>query len=137
MSEETNIFYKVKAGEIMQVWSTYMGFVKTCQNGEGEFIPVASTNQSVFITSPPTRPQVPLNPLFFYTQETRRSPNCFLLGALAKPQHKQRRPYRAPAANTSAQRRIYLNLPPALEVPAQALPGGLLGLFENPFTPGH
>lgn len=42
--------------------------------------------------------------------------HCFLLSALAKPQHKQRRPYRAPAANTSALQRIYLNLPLALEV---------------------
>lgn len=40
-----------------------------------------------------------------------------LLRSLAKPQHKQRRPYQAPAANTSAEQRIYLNLPLALEAP--------------------
>ncbi len=38
----------------------------------------------------------------------------FLLSTPAKPQHKQGRPYRAPAADTSAQQRIYLNLPLAL-----------------------
>ncbi|TNN73067.1 hypothetical protein EYF80_016737 [Liparis tanakae] len=43
-------------------------------------------------------------------------PLCFLLSDLANPQHKQRRPYRAPAADTSAQHRIYLNLPLALAV---------------------
>ncbi|CAK6964950.1 Ras-related protein Rab-28%2C partial [Scomber scombrus] len=41
---------------------------------------------------------------------------CFLLNSLAKPQHKQRQPYRAPAADMSAQQRIYLNLPLALAV---------------------
>ncbi|KAM7417291.1 hypothetical protein PAMA_017110 [Pampus argenteus] len=41
---------------------------------------------------------------------------CFLLSALAKPQHKQQQPYRAPAADMSAQQRIYLNLPLALAV---------------------
>lgn len=48
---------------------------------------------------------------------------CFLLVALAKPQHKQQRPYRAPAADMSAQLCIYLNLPTGPGGPAQASSG--------------
>lgn len=50
-----------------------------------------------------------------FSQETQWKSLCFLLCSLVKPQHKQRQPYQAPAANTSAEQRIYLKLPLALE----------------------
>lgn len=57
----------------------------------------------------------PTRSISSFSQETHWNSLCFLLRSLAKPQHKQRRPYQAPAANTSAEQRIYLNLPLALE----------------------
>lgn len=54
--------------------------------------------------------------LFFLPGNSLKLSLRFLLHSLAKPQHKQQRPYQAPAANTSAEQRIYLNLPLALEV---------------------
>lgn len=84
--------------------------------------------------------------LFSFTQETRRADPAVFSSAPSRS-HNTNSGGRigAPAANTSPQRRIYLNVlppppPPALEVSCRhcrRAGGALLGLFENPFTPGH